>query len=53
VPTGAGEESVAWIDRIRYADGSRPTAEIREEMQITMQTHAAVFRDEGSLKEGT
>ena len=40
----AGQNSVARIDRLRYANGSRPTAEIRLEMQKVMQGHAAVFR---------
>ncbi|MFX8035906.1 succinate dehydrogenase/fumarate reductase flavoprotein subunit, partial [Acinetobacter baumannii] len=39
-------------DRLRNANGSRPTAEIRLEMQKTMQRDAAVFRTGESLKEG-
>ncbi|MEX0707556.1 MAG: succinate dehydrogenase flavoprotein subunit [Woeseia sp.] len=48
----AGADSVARIDRLRNADGSRPTAEIRLEMQKVMQNHAAVFRTGESLGEG-
>jgi len=48
----AGKESVARIDRLLNADGSRPTAEIRLEMQKVMQNHAAVFRTGESLGEG-
>jgi succinate dehydrogenase / fumarate reductase flavoprotein subunit len=48
----AGEQAVARLDRLRNADGSRPTAEIRLEMQRTMQNHAAVFRTGESLREG-
>ncbi|CAG5132669.1 unnamed protein product, partial [Candidula unifasciata] len=48
----AGEESVANLDRLRYADGKTTTAELRLQMQKTMQTHAGVFRDGPSLKEG-
>ncbi len=48
----AGQNSVARIDKLRNADGSRPTAEIRLEMQRTMQNHAAVFRTGESLGEG-
>ena len=48
----AGQDSVARIDRFRNADGSRPTAEIRLEMQKVMQAHAAVFRTGESLDEG-
>ena len=48
----AGQDSVARIDRLRNADGSRPTAEIRLEMQKNMQGHAAVFRTGETLQEG-
>ncbi|XP_014210642.1 succinate dehydrogenase [ubiquinone] flavoprotein subunit, mitochondrial [Copidosoma floridanum] len=48
----AGEESVANLDRIRYANGNVTTAELRLNMQKTMQTHAAVFRQADTLQEG-
>ena len=48
----AGQNSVQHIDKLRNADGSRPTAEIRLEMQKIMQNHAAVFRTGDSLDEG-
>jgi succinate dehydrogenase / fumarate reductase flavoprotein subunit len=48
----AGQNSVERIDRLRNADGSRPTAEIRLEMQKVMQNHAAVFRTGETLQEG-
>ncbi len=48
----AGQNSVARIDRLRHANGSRPTAEIRLEMQKVMQGHAAVFRTGAVLDEG-
>uniref|UniRef100_A0A8C7HV79 Succinate dehydrogenase [ubiquinone] flavoprotein subunit, mitochondrial n=1 Tax=Oncorhynchus kisutch TaxID=8019 RepID=A0A8C7HV79_ONCKI len=48
----AGEESVANLDKIRFADGNTRTSEIRLNMQRTMQTHAAVFRTGDVLKEG-
>jgi len=48
----AGEDSIAWMDKIRYAKGSIPTADLRLEMQKAMQEHAAVFRDEPTLVEG-
>lgn len=48
----AGEESVANLDWIRYANGSISTADLRLEMQKCMQTHAAVFRTEKTLVEG-
>jgi succinate dehydrogenase / fumarate reductase flavoprotein subunit len=49
---GAGEIAVARLDKLRHAKGSRPTAEIRLEMQRIMQSHAAVFRTGESLQEG-
>ncbi len=48
----AGRNSVARIDRLRNADGSRGTAEIRLEMQRIMQNYAAVFRTGETLAEG-
>ena len=40
------------FDGLRHATGSIPTAELRLEMQRTMQEDAAVFRNEESLKQG-
>uniref|UniRef100_A0A667YDT7 Succinate dehydrogenase [ubiquinone] flavoprotein subunit, mitochondrial n=1 Tax=Myripristis murdjan TaxID=586833 RepID=A0A667YDT7_9TELE len=48
----AGEESVANLDKLRFANGSMRTSEIRLNMQKTMQNHAAVFRTGSVLKEG-
>jgi succinate dehydrogenase / fumarate reductase flavoprotein subunit len=48
----AAELAVSRLDRLRNANGSRPTAEIRLEMQKTMQLDAAVFRTGESLNEG-
>ena len=47
------DASLARFDRIRHASGAMPTAEIRRNMQRCMQNHAAVFRDEKVLSEGT
>jgi succinate dehydrogenase / fumarate reductase flavoprotein subunit len=52
LPDDAGQDSVARIDKLRNANGSRPTAEIRLEMQKVMQNHAAVFRTGEVLEEG-
>ena len=52
LPKDAGENSVSRLDRLRNADGSRPTSEIRLEMQKVMQNHAAVFRTGETLDEG-
>jgi len=48
----AGQDSVARIDKLRNANGSRSTAEIRLEMQKVMQSHAAVFRTGETLHKG-
>ena len=48
----AGQDAIARLDKLRNANGSRPTAEIRLEMQKTMQAHAAVFRTGDSLATG-
>ncbi|ATU93520.1 succinate dehydrogenase flavoprotein subunit [Phyllobacterium zundukense] len=40
------------FDRLRHANGSTPTAALREKMQRTMQEDAAVFRTSESLKSG-
>lgn len=48
----AGEESVANLDKMRFANGTLRTSEIRLNMQKTMQAHAAVFRTGSVLKEG-
>ncbi|KPM08759.1 succinate dehydrogenase [ubiquinone] flavoprotein subunit, mitochondrial-like protein, partial [Sarcoptes scabiei] len=48
----AGESSIANLDRLRFANGSIPTAHLRLKMQRDMQEHAAVFRTSSSLKEG-
>jgi len=53
LPDDAGKDSVSRIDRYRKADGSRSTAELRDEMQRVMQTYAAVFRTGDTLAEGT
>ncbi|KAM5125136.1 succinate dehydrogenase [ubiquinone] flavoprotein subunit B, mitochondrial [Mantella aurantiaca] len=48
----AGEESVANLDRLRFANGGTRVSELRVNMQKTMQAHAAVFRTGSVLKEG-
>ncbi|MCH2163173.1 MAG: succinate dehydrogenase flavoprotein subunit [Marinovum sp.] len=40
------------FDNVRYAAGQMPTAELRLEMQKTMQADAAVFRTDKTLAEG-
>jgi len=52
LPADAGELALSRLDRLRNANGSRPTAAIRLEMQKVMQLDAAVFRTGESLEEG-
>ncbi|AEG00546.1 succinate dehydrogenase flavoprotein subunit [Methylomonas methanica] len=50
--TDATDKALTRFDKIRHANGSRTTAEIRLDMQTTMQSKAAVFRTEKTLQEG-
>jgi succinate dehydrogenase / fumarate reductase flavoprotein subunit len=52
LPAGGAELALSRLDRLRNAGGDRPTAQIRLEMQRTMQRDAAVFRTAASLQEG-
>ncbi|MBY7649948.1 MAG: succinate dehydrogenase flavoprotein subunit [Candidatus Liberibacter europaeus] len=49
---GACERIIERFDRLRYMDGSVPTAVLREKMQRAMQLDAGVFRIQESLSEG-
>ena len=52
LPADAGDNAVARLDRLRNASGSKKVAEVRLEMQLSMQRHAAVFRTNQLLDEG-
>jgi succinate dehydrogenase / fumarate reductase flavoprotein subunit len=52
LPHGAGDEAIARLDRLRYAKGGTPTAQLRARMQHTMQNNCAVFRNAQVLGEG-
>ena len=52
IPDNAGEATLERLDKLRYAEGSRSTADIRLEMQRSMQAHCAVFRTGESMNEG-
>jgi len=52
LPANAGAQAIARLDKLRHANGSLPTAQIRLDMQRVMQDHAAVFRTRDSLQEG-
>ncbi|WP_306045707.1 succinate dehydrogenase flavoprotein subunit [Nioella sp. MMSF_3534] len=46
------DKALGRFDGLRYANGDTPTAELRLEMQKTMQADAAVFRTSKTLSEG-
>ena len=50
--TGEVDKALDRFDGLRHADGNVPTAELRLEMQRTMQADAAVFRTSKTLAEG-
>ena len=52
LPADSADMALSRLDHYRNAKGSTPTAEIRLDMQQTMQKHAAVFRDSALLSEG-
>jgi succinate dehydrogenase / fumarate reductase flavoprotein subunit len=52
LPSAGVEKAMERFQRIHYANGKLSTAQIRDNMQRTMQKHAAVFRTGESLKEG-
>jgi len=53
LPASASDAILSRFDKIRGAHGTLRTADIRRNMQKTMQNHAAVFRDKKSLQEGS
>ncbi len=52
LPKDSADLALARVDHFRNAKGGSPTAQVRLEMQQTMQKHAAVFRDSALLAEG-
>lgn len=52
LPTNAGEDAIARLDTLRYAKGNTRVAKLRDNLQRTMQRHAAVFRNNQNLKDG-
>ncbi len=52
LPAGSEEFALTRLDHFRNAKGAAPTAQVRAEMQRTMQKHCAVFRDTALLAEG-
>jgi succinate dehydrogenase / fumarate reductase flavoprotein subunit len=52
LPPKAGEASLDRFDKARHAKGGTKVAALRDDMQRTMQAHAAVFRTSTSMTEG-
>jgi succinate dehydrogenase / fumarate reductase flavoprotein subunit len=52
LPKGSEELALGRLDKFRHSSGAATTAEIRLDMQRTMQKHCAVFRDNALLTEG-
>jgi len=52
LPAGSVEFALTRLDRVRYANGGTPTAELRTRMQKVMQANCTVFRTDKVLKEG-
>ena len=52
LPADSADFALERLDRLRNANGSRPTAEVRAEMQDVMQNYAAVFRTGETLGTG-
>jgi succinate dehydrogenase / fumarate reductase flavoprotein subunit len=52
LPAKSEEFALERLDHFRNAKGGTPTAQIRADMQKTMQKHCAVFRDSALLAEG-
>ena len=53
LPADSADRALGRLDFFRYAKGSIPTAELRGQMQRTMQSNCAVFRTGEVLEEGS
>ena len=52
LPRDSADFALGRLDRLRNSAGPRRASEIRNDMQLAMQRHAAVFRDTESLNAG-
>merc|ERR1711997_1387367 len=52
LPANAGEKTLARLDKIRHCSGPIPTADLRRELQVSMQKYAPVYRNAEDLKTG-
>ena len=52
LPADSADFALSRLDKFRHAEGGSPTAEIRLDMQRTMQADCGVFRTDRTLGEG-
>ncbi|CAL8471082.1 g10624 [Coccomyxa elongata] len=52
MPASAGEDTIQRLDKLRHSSGPLSVAQIRLNLQKTMQADAAVFRTQETLEEG-
>src|SRR3989440_509894 len=52
MPATSADKALGRLDRYRHAAGGTPTAKLRENMQLVMPNHCAVFRTGEVLEEG-
>merc|ERR1712228_688440 len=52
LPANAGEQTIARLDKMRNATGPIPTADLRRELQVSMQKYAPVYRNSEDLTKG-
>merc|ERR1712178_649566 len=52
LPANAGQKTIARMDKIRYCKGPIPTADLRRELQVSMQKYAPVYRNAEDLAKG-
>merc|ERR1711948_30092 len=52
LPANAGEKTIARLDKIRNCKGPIPTADLRRELQVSMQKYAPVYRNSDDLAKG-
>ncbi|MBN9061725.1 MAG: succinate dehydrogenase flavoprotein subunit [Rhizobiales bacterium] len=52
LPADSAELALSRLDKLRYAQGATPTAELRLDMQKTMQDDCAVYRTGETLEQG-
>ena len=53
LPPHAVEKTLARLDKIRHCSGPIPTADLRHELQVSMQKYAAVYQDSEDVPRGS